>query len=158
MSFPGSVKSEGAKATFHHCLHLHPLPHHHHPHPSHLNHHCKSFKLIGGGGGGGRGGGGGGGHQEGSLRSDPSNQCRYPATNNFHHIDHHHRQHFDDYDDGDDDDDDDDDDMMATIRAGNFPAATTLFYSAEIVSALEYLHSLSIIYRWDQQNHLFLCT
>ena len=44
---------------------------------------------------------------------------------------------------------------MATIRAGNFPGATTLFYSAEIVSALEYLHSLSIIYRWDQQNHLF---
>ena len=42
--------------------------------------------------------------------------------------------------------------MMATIRAGNFPAATTLFYSAEIVSALEYLHSLSIIYRWE---HLF---
>ena len=36
-------------------------------------------------------------------------------------------------------------------RAGNFPAATTLFYSAEIVSALEYLHSLSIIYRWKNK-------
>ena len=31
--------------------------------------------------------------------------------------------------------------------AGRFNASTSLFYSCEIVSALEYLHSLSIVYR-----------
>ena len=31
--------------------------------------------------------------------------------------------------------------------AGRFSPSTTLFYSAEIVSALEYLHSLSVAYR-----------
>ena len=33
--------------------------------------------------------------------------------------------------------------------AGRFSPSTTLFYSAEIVSALEYLHSLSVAYRWS---------
>lgn len=32
-------------------------------------------------------------------------------------------------------------------NAGRFNASTSLFYSCEIVSALEYLHSLSIVYR-----------
>ena len=45
--------------------------------------------------------------------------------------------------------------IMIIKRAGNFPAATTLFYSAEIVSALEYLHSLSIIYRYKQTNIIY---
>ena len=33
------------------------------------------------------------------------------------------------------------------LSAGRFSPSTTLFYSAEIVSALEYLHSLSVAYR-----------
>ena len=33
--------------------------------------------------------------------------------------------------------------------AGRFNASTSLFYTCEIVSALEYLHSLSIVYRYS---------
>ena len=49
-------------------------------------------------------------------------------------------------------------------NAGRFTASTALFYAAEIVLALEYLHSLSLIYRdlkpenllLDRQGHLKL--
>ena len=40
--------------------------------------------------------------------------------------------------------------------AGCFPAPTTLFYSAEIVSALSYLHSLNIIYRDLKPENILL--
>ena len=47
-------------------------------------------------------------------------------------------------------------------NAGHFSNSTTLFYASELVLALEYLHSLSIVYRdlkpenllIDQEGHL----
>jgi len=41
-------------------------------------------------------------------------------------------------------------------NAGKFSASTTLFYSSEIVSALEYLHSFSIAYRDLKPENLLL--
>jgi len=49
-------------------------------------------------------------------------------------------------------------------RAGRFPPTTALFYTAEIVSALGYLHSLSVAYRdlkpenllLDRQGHVII--
>lgn len=41
-------------------------------------------------------------------------------------------------------------------RAGRFSSETTLFYSAEIISALEYLHSISVIYRDLKPENLLL--
>merc|ERR1719333_1463126 len=40
--------------------------------------------------------------------------------------------------------------------AGTFPITTTLFYSSEIVSALSYLHSLSIVYRDLKPENILL--
>eukprot|EP00092_Neocalanus_flemingeri_P095499 GFUD01121510.1.p1 GENE.GFUD01121510.1~~GFUD01121510.1.p1 ORF type:complete len:238 (+),score=58.95 GFUD01121510.1:64-777(+) len=40
--------------------------------------------------------------------------------------------------------------------AGRFPATTALFYSAEIVSAFSYLHSLSIVYRDLKPENILL--
>jgi len=40
--------------------------------------------------------------------------------------------------------------------AGRFPTSTTVFYSAEIISALSYLHSLSIIYRDLKPENILL--
>ena len=38
--------------------------------------------------------------------------------------------------------------VMILLSSGKFSYPTSFFYAAEIVSALEYLHSLSIIYRY----------
>ena len=40
--------------------------------------------------------------------------------------------------------------------AGTFPTTTTLFYSAEIVSAFSYLHSLNIVYRDLKPENILL--
>ncbi|XP_066959087.1 cAMP-dependent protein kinase catalytic subunit PRKX-like [Macrobrachium rosenbergii] len=41
-------------------------------------------------------------------------------------------------------------------NAGKFPTTTALFYAGEIVSALEYLHSLSVVYRDLKPENLLL--
>ncbi|KAK7012588.1 protein kinase A catalytic subunit, partial [Halocaridina rubra] len=41
-------------------------------------------------------------------------------------------------------------------NAGKFPMTTAVFYASEIVSALEYLHSLSIVYRDLKPENLLL--
>ena len=42
--------------------------------------------------------------------------------------------------------------LMMLLSSGKFSYPTSFFYAAEIVSALEYLHSLSIIYRWPRER------
>jgi protein kinase X len=50
-------------------------------------------------------------------------------------------------------------------NAGRFECATAMFYASEIVLAIEYLHSLSIVYRdlkpenllLDKDGHLKIC-
>lgn len=47
--------------------------------------------------------------------------------------------------------------LFSYLRSsGKFPYSTSFFYAAEIVSALEYLHSLSIIYRDMKPENLLL--
>ncbi|KAK4290253.1 hypothetical protein Pmani_036833 [Petrolisthes manimaculis] len=47
--------------------------------------------------------------------------------------------------------------LFAYLRnAGKFPLTSAVFYAAEIVSALEYLHSLSIVYRDLKPENLLL--
>lgn len=42
------------------------------------------------------------------------------------------------------------------FSAGRFNTSTSLFYTVEIVSSLEYLHSLSIVYRDLKPENLLL--
>lgn len=47
--------------------------------------------------------------------------------------------------------------MFSYLRnAGRFSEPTTLFYSAEITSAIDYLHKLSIVYRDLKPENILL--
>jgi serine/threonine protein kinase len=42
-------------------------------------------------------------------------------------------------------------------QAGCFKGSVVRFYACEIILALEYLHNLSIVYRWKQRTKYLVC-